>query len=812
MRVQVLGQVRAWVGEREADLGPARQRALFAVLAAQAGRRVSRDELIAAVWGESPPATAAGSIYTYVSGLRRALGPDPARRLVQSGPSGYALTVEAGGLDADEFQRLRGAAAGRLTAGDRAGAVSMLDDALRLWHGDAYGGLPAPFLELDRERLSGQHLEAAELRARIRLDLGHDDGLVAELTGLVRAHPLVESLHELLMRALHRADRHAEALDAYRQARRVLHDQLGVEPGDALRDLHQRLLLGEPDEPPARPASVLPGPVARALRDGLTGRPCFGREDDVAHLRGLVRAVAVGTGGTVWVDGEPGIGKTELLTCAFADAGAYGCRVAWATADELGQRVSLRVLVRALDTDGHGDPDEGPAASVDRVLAYVRSACAAGPLVLVVDDMQWADATTILAWERLIPLTARLPLLLVAAARPEPNRRELGQARRAAQVRQHRPIGLRPLAAADLERLVAHLAGAPIGDHLRALAARTGGNPLYAREMVAALVRSGAVRTAGGIAEVDATVTVEPPESLLAAVRATVDFLSPATQDVLRVAALLGNEFAVADVVAVTGRSVFDLYDSLAEALAAGVVVDTGEDLAFRHPFLRTALNDGVPAPLRAGLHRHAAEVLAAGGRPITRVAEQLAAESPVIDAWVAGWLSGHHAELSRRAPQLAGDLMRRALDTDVPTAAQREALLVAVVRIGVRADEYPMDEAARALELTRDATVRAELRLALATMRFRCGDSVGAIAALRDAEAEDMPPLWRTRHRVLLAQVHRATLDDLDRVERDCPVDSRRGDRAPAAVRGRVRAADSPCTAPVSRARPACSCTGWPP
>lgn len=768
VRVQVLGQVRAWVGEREADLGPARQRALFAVLAAQSGRWVSRDELIAAVWGTSPPATAAGSIYTYVSGLRRAFGPDRGRRLVQSGPSGYLLTVDAGGLDAEEFQRLRAAAAERVAAGDRTGALSRLDDALRLWHGEPYAGLAAPFLELDRERLSGHYLQAVELRARIRLELGRDDGLVAELAGLVRAHPLVESLHELLMRALYRAERHAEALDAYRHAARVLREQLGVEPGAALRDLHQRLLQGEPDEAPAQPGPVLPGPVARALRDGLADRPCFGREDDVAHLRGLVQAVALGNGGTVWIDGEPGIGKTELLTCAFADAGTYGCRVAWATADELGQRVALRVLLRALDIDGPGDPDEGPVAAVDRVLAYVRASCAGGPLVLVVDDMHWADATTILAWERLIPLTARLPLLLVAAARPDSNRRELSQVRRAAQVRQQRPLDLRPLAPADLERLVAHLAGAPIGEHLRALAARTGGNPLYAREMVAALLRSGAVRTAGGVAEVDATVTVEPPESLLAAVRATVDFLSPATSEVLRVAALLGNEFAVADVVAVTGQSVFELYDSLAEALAARVVVDTGENLAFRHPFLRTALNEGVPAPLRAGLHRHAAEVLAAGGRPITRVAEQLAAESPVIDGWVAGWLAEHHVELSRRAPQLAGDLMRRVLDTPVPTPAEREALLVALVRIGVGADEYPMDEAARALALTRDPAVRAELRLALATMRFRQGDAAGAIALLRDAMDEDMPRPWRTRHQVLLAQFRRGTLDDLDSAERD--------------------------------------------
>ncbi len=449
------------------------------------------------------------------------------------------------------------------------------------------------------------------------------------------------------------------------------------------------------------------------------------------------------------------------------------------------------MLLRALDIDGPGDPDEGPVAAVDRVLAYVRASCAGGPLVLVVDDMHWADATTILAWERLIPLTARLPLLLVAAARPDSNRRELSQVRRAAQVRQQRPLDLRPLAPADLERLVAHLAGAPIGEHLRALAARTGGNPLYAREMVAALLRSGAVRTAGGVAEVDATVTVEPPESLLAAVRATVDFLSPATSEVLRVAALLGNEFAVADVVAVTGQSVFELYDSLAEALAARVVVDTGENLAFRHPFLRTALNEGVPAPLRAGLHRHAAEVLAAGGRPITRVAEQLAAESPVIDGWVAGWLAEHHVELSRRAPQLAGDLMRRVLDTPVPTPAEREALLVALVRIGVGADEYPMDEAARALALTRTRPTGRNCG-----WRWRPCGSGRATPQVRSRccatrWTRTCPGRGGPGTRCCWPSSAGATLDDLDSGRARRPVDRGRGDHARAALRGRVRAAD---------------------
>jgi DNA-binding SARP family transcriptional activator/tetratricopeptide (TPR) repeat protein len=795
LRVSVLGAVRAWVDDREIGLGPARQRALFAMLAANANRLVGRDELIEAIWGTSPPATAAGSVYTYVSGLRRSLEPDRSRRpsadLLTSGPSGYSLRLDPADLDAGQFQRLRGTAAELLSGGDAPAAVARLDAALALWHGDAYAGLTGPFIELDRQRLAELRLSAVEQRARIILDLGGDDALVAELAGLVQDNPLHEPLHELLMRALYQAGRLAEALEVFRNARRALVDELGVEPGPALRELQRRVLAGSADAPAPAVArelapTVVPAQVARAMRDGLGSRVCVGREDELAYLRGLVRAVAAGTGGAVWIDGEPGIGKTELLTQAFGDAAGAGVQLAWGAADELGQRVPLQIITRALGLEtssphhrlaelaarlhgvGGEAEDVGPAVAVDRVLAYVRSTCGTAPLILVVDDMQWADATSVLLWERLLAATSRLPLLLVASARPEPHSRELAQLRRGVQARQRRPVDLRPLREDEMARIVSALVGAPIGPNLRALAVRAAGNPLYAREMVAALLRTDAVRVDGGVADIDATVGVAPPESLLAAVRATLDFLTEETQKVLRLAALLGTQFAVSDVVAVTGRSPFDLMSSLEEALSANVVVDAGPDLAFRHPFLRQALQESVPAAMRAGLHRHTAEVLAAGGGSVIRVAEQLAAESPVIDTWVVGWLADRHAEVTKQVPQIAGDLIRLALATDLPSPAQRETLLVALVKMDFRRDLYPIAEAAQALELATDPADRAEMRQLLAAMRFRRGDQAAAIGLLRDAVHDpQVPPLWRTRHRVLLANFRRGDLDDLDRAER---------------------------------------------
>ncbi len=733
MRVSLLGHVTAQVDARPVELGPARQRALFAVLAAHAGRTVGRDELIEAIWGASPPVTASGSVYTYVSGLRRALGDD--RDRLRSGPSGYAVHLDPDDLDTGRFQRLTAEAAELTGAGRADAALARLDEALALWRGDPYAGLTGPFIELDRERLSQLRITALTERARLRLAVGGDDDLIAELTGLVRDHPLHEPLHELLMRALHRAGRRAEALEVFRQAHRTFVRELGVEPGPALRELQRRLFDGGADRPAALPGlapTVVPTPVARALRDGLDTRVCFGRSDEIGHLRGMVRAVAAGTGGAVWVDGEPGIGKTELLTLAFADAAGLGCQLAWGAADELGRRVPLQVLTRALGlratspdrriaaVAAHLHDPGGPELPVDRVLAHVRATASAAPLVLIVDDMQWADDTTVLVWERLLTLTTRLPLLLVAAARPEPHARELARLRRSVQARQRVPLTLPPLTDPDIHRLMATLLGARPGDRLRALAAQTGGNPLYARELVGALRQRAAIRIEAGVAEVAAGVRAEPPPSLRAAVLGTLGLLSPGTLEVLRSAAFLGTEFAVDDVVAVTGRSPFDLMGVLEEALAANVVVDAGADLAFRHPFLCEALIDSVPAAERADRRRRTAEALDRHDGAATRVAEQLAAEAPVVDEWLLGWLVDHHAEVARQAPQMAGEFFRRALATGVPTPRQRGTLLVALVRLEVRHGRAPVAEAVQALDAVISPAERAEMHGLLATMTRR--------------------------------------------------------------------------------------------
>ncbi|MCZ7428803.1 BTAD domain-containing putative transcriptional regulator [Micromonospora sp. WMMA1949] len=666
LRVTVLGPVRAWNGESEIDLGPARRRALFAMLAANANRPVTRTELIRALWGESAPSAAAGNIYTYVSGLRRSLG--AAGGLLRSGRAGYTLRLEPGALDADRFETLCEAAGAQAAAGRPGQAVALLDEALALWRGEAYANVTGLFADLDRHRLTELRIGAAERRARLVLAGGGDDTLIADLTALVRDHPLHEPFHELLMRALHRAGRGTEALDVFHTARRVLVDELGVEPGPALREL-QVQILAEPA--PAAPAVPVAPDAVAAPAVPWRGR-LVGRDGELALLRGLLGALGEGRSTIVWIEGEPGIGKSALLDAALHEARAMGHRVARGVAEELSGRIPLHVMRRALRLEDAAHDD--PPAAVDRVLDHVRELTAAGPLVLAVDHLQWADEVSLLAWERLAALTRWLPLLLVATARPEPGRADLARLRRGVSTRDGHLIRLAPLPPSDIEQIFGRTVGVPPGATLRSLAPLAAGNPLYARELVTGLVAEDGVRVVDGLAEVDARAD-GMPRALLDTVRASLDHLSPGAREALRYAALLGDRFAVAEVAAVTGRTPFDLMADLEEALAADVLVDAGGELAFRQPVLRRALAGSIPAALRPTLRRHAAQALADDGGAAARVADHLLAGPPEVDEWLVRWLVAHGAELYRQAPEPARELVRRALASHRVPAAHRTTL-----------------------------------------------------------------------------------------------------------------------------------------
>jgi DNA-binding SARP family transcriptional activator/DNA-binding CsgD family transcriptional regulator len=806
-RIEVLGPVRASCGQLEITLGPTRQRAVFAILAMRAGQSVTRAELVSAVWGRRAPASVDGSIHTYISGLRRALEPHRPRwsasTLLTSDPAGYTLRIEPECVDATAFERLIGHPRGRrsdLSAAAAAEAVRALDEALSLWRGEPLSGLPGPFAERERVRLDELRLAALEQRAEAVLTLGEYDELGAELTALVQQYPLRERLRELLMLALYRGGQPAEALEVFRDARAKLVEELGVEPGAGLQRLHARVLAQDPalDPRPASPASgasknkpgrlfVLPAQVARRLGSGVT-TAFVGRSEELRRLRALVDNVCDGRGGAAWVEGDFGIGKSELLAAALWDLRGRGCQLGWAMADELSARIPLRAMVDCLGIDGAFDDPRRAAltsglsghqaasnvwsgrdpalATAGRMLALVDELCSQAPLVLVVDDMQWADEASVLLWHRLTAATRQLPLLLIAAARPVPRSTQLVRLRQAIESRDGDVLNLSPLTGEEALELEKQLVGAQPGPELRDLVERTIGNPLYITELTEALVREHALRTTAGVADLADSSTYTAPRSLVDTISRHLDVLSGDARETLRWAALLGTEFTVTDIAAVAGKRPSDLMAVFDETVAANVIVDSDTHLAFRHPLLRQAFYDGIPAGARAGLHRQAAEALSLVGASVSRVAEQVAA-TPIADPWVLQWLVDNHKTVSNRAPLIAADLLARALEACTPHDPRREILAAALVRVLFRLDRHPEDRTRAALALATDPARAAEMRTLLATMQFRRGDTSAAILTL-STTVDDLgtPVFWRQRQKHLLADFRRGGLDDLDAAE----------------------------------------------
>ncbi|MFQ6141674.1 BTAD domain-containing putative transcriptional regulator [Streptomyces seoulensis] len=328
LRFGVLGPVRAWRGTELLATGSPQQRALLAALLLREGRTATAAELIDALWGEEPPHQALAAVRTYASRLRKALDP----QILVSESGGYAVRgLGEGALDLAAAQELAAEADKARSAGDLGRAREALRGALGLWDGEPLAGLPGPYAEAQRARLEEWRLQLLEARLDMDLEQGCHAEAVSELTALTAAHPLRERLRELLMLALYRSGRQAEALAVYADTRRLLAVELGVDPRPELRDLQQRILqadpaLAEPSAPPAEPpaAPVRPAQLPATVPD-FTGRSAFVVElsEVLASADGRVMAVSA-------LAGIGGVGKTTLAVhvahqarAAFPDGQLY---------------------------------------------------------------------------------------------------------------------------------------------------------------------------------------------------------------------------------------------------------------------------------------------------------------------------------------------------------------------------------------------------------------------------------------------------------------------------------------------------------
>ncbi|MFF7182855.1 BTAD domain-containing putative transcriptional regulator [Streptomyces sp. NPDC008121] len=409
LRFGVLGPVRAWRAGEALPSGSPQQRALLAALLLRDGRTATAAELIDAIWGDEPPSQALAAVRTYASRLRKVL---PAGVLV-SESGGYAVRTGHSAVDVNVAVDLAAEAEKLRAAGDRRGARALIDKSLGLWDGEALASVPGPYAENQRTRLEEWRLQLLETRLDMDLEVGAHAEAVSELTALTAAHPLRERLRELLMLALYRSGRQAEALAVYADTRRLLADELGVDPNPELSRLQQRILradteLARPVEEPApAPAVARPAQLPATVPD-FTGRASFVRElgDRLATAEGSVMAVSA-------LAGIGGVGKTTLAVHVAHEArphfpdGQLYVDLQGAGARAAAPETVLGAFLRAL-----GTPDSAIPDSLDERAALYRSALDGRRILVLLDNAR--DAAQI---RPLLPGTAGCAALVTSRIR-----------------------------------------------------------------------------------------------------------------------------------------------------------------------------------------------------------------------------------------------------------------------------------------------------------------------------------------------------------------------------------------------------------
>ncbi|WP_285646601.1 BTAD domain-containing putative transcriptional regulator [Lentzea sp. NBRC 102530] len=726
-------------------------RAMLSLLAARAEQVVSRNEIIDGLWGDTAPASVDSAIYTYVSSLRRVLEPDRTRRsdptVLASVGSGYSLRIDRDDIDAHRFETSVDSAY-RMEAN---GALTELDRALALWEGEPLDGIACPFADAYRLHLLDLRLAAQQKRAELMLDAGLAEQAVPDLDKLVREHPAREDIRALFMTALYQLDRRDEALATFAQARSHLVEELGIEPGAGLTSLYERIRSDDGLPPPRQSTEVT---VARPM---LVGRATETRPvlDAMERLRG-------GRGGCVWLDGEPGIGKTALLTSATDVA---GIRVLSATGDELGHRFAFRLILRCLgvsatatdprcvavarDLDAlHNVPSPGSASdaelvAVDRLVDLVDQLCADQPLALVIDDVHWADEASVLVLHRLVRLTGQRPLLLLCASRLVHGERLCIRLRRAFTAAGGDHITLGPLSPDDAAELASGIAGTE-GMGLGRAITLAGGNPYYLEEVVRCLLDD---PTWAGVPgeKIARDTPVRLPQSLTSSLTRHLDTLSPGTVEVLRHASLLGAEFSIKEAALVMSRPMSTLMEAIEEACAVGLLTSAGVNLAFRHPIIQLCLRESTPSSVREAMHHDAATVLLRMGAPPHKIASHLVATTTVPDVTVVPWLMENAEKLLESSAELLSELLTRLLASATLDGGERESFTLVLARALFQLGRPAGDAAQQVLARTHDAGLTVEMLWVLAQERHHDGDLDAATGIIAEAFDEaDKSPFWQ--------------------------------------------------------------------
>ncbi len=421
----------------------------------------------------------------------------------------------------------------------------------------------------------------------------------------------------------------------------------------------------------------------------VTGPVLRGRAAELARLNDLIMTVRGGAGEIIVIDGAAGLGKSRLLGEACGRAAQAGLRVAASAADELDQVTPWGPLLRALSVSGLLDSAElhelrglsdQRLAVMERMHSALEKASVRCPLLIALDDLQWADAATLLALAVLPRELFSYPVGWLLARRPLPSPAALEALLTRLDEAGASRLHLGSLDAADAAALAADVAGLGPSDmsdlpgpELAGLPGVAEGNPFYIIE----LVRSASVAPRPGPGEPAASAP-ELPGAVRAAVARHLRSLSEAGRQLLSVASVLGRDFSVAELAEMTGQPASQLMPAVAEALAAEVFAEVSDRIAFRHELLRQAVYEDLPVSLRNALHRDAADALQRTGAPVARIAGQLAVGAQPGDAATISALSDAVRELLPTSPGAAADLAVRALELSGDRDRRPELVLAA--------------------------------------------------------------------------------------------------------------------------------------
>ena len=658
MKFCILGPLEVTGSGGTVSLQGTKPRALLTVLLLHANKPVSADRLALSLWGEDAAPSAVKALHVHISRLRKALGDE---NILVTTPAGYCLRVRPGELDTERFEALVADGRRALAAGQAEPAAAALRAALSLWRGPPLEDLPHdPFARSEIARLEEERSAALEARVQADLAAGRHGELLGELRQIVAASPVREQLAGHLMLALYRCGRQSEALDVYARTRATLSGEFGLEPGPELRELQRDILeqaasLDFREPPVGAPLSdheqpfALPAVLVAAAQEEVF----VGRDADLDALAGTYAEAAGGRRRVVLVHGEPGIGKTRLAAEFARRAHEDGAIVLYGRCDEealLAQQPFVEALRHYVVTcapqeragrlqhaSGElrriipeladhlpdlpapltGDPEGARSRLFEAVAALLCEAAQREPVVLVLDDLHWADTATVLLLKYLARYPRQARLMVLGTYRDtdvdvdDPLFAMLTELARERHLERHALESLDPAAVAELVGV--HAGGEASAELCQTVYEGTEGNAFFVVEVLRHLAESGA---SGGSGEPDGRAVASGlavPDSVKDVIGQRIARLGNVTNRLLAAAAVLGHQFELQ----VLERLAILPEDELVDALEAAVRASVIEEVAgpagrytFSHALIRDTVYGKLTATRRALLHRRAGSAI----------------------------------------------------------------------------------------------------------------------------------------------------------------------------------------------------------